>query len=296
MRIAIVQLQPRKGDVAANLATVRDAFAQLVGGAEPPELIVLPEAALTGYFLEGAVYDCSFTSEAFAALLAGAWRDAGASAPVDVVCGFYENAGGTLYNASLYATLATDGTAAIAHVHRKLFLPTYGVFDEERFLTRGRRVQAFDTQFGRMAMLICEDMWHAIVPTIAALKGARYIIVPSASPGRGIGGAGELESTAYWRNLLSLTASEHGVYVIYAGLTGFEGGKGFAGSSSVTSPRGAVIVQAPELGPCIVQAAIDPIEIDLARAVLPLLGDLASVLPDLLLDDELPLPARIRHA
>jgi predicted amidohydrolase len=295
MRLAIVQMQPRKGDVAANVAMLRTTFAEMLSTAEPaPELVVLPEAALTGYFLEGAVYDCSFSAEAFAALLAGAWRDAGARGPVDIASGFYENAGGTFYNAALYATLQADGTAAIAHVHRKLFLPTYGVFDEERFLTRGRRVQAFDTRFGRAAILICEDMWHAIVPTIAALKGARFIIVPSASPGRGIGGSGELESTAYWRALLSLTASEHGVYVIYAGLTGFEGGKGLAGASSVVGPRGTTLVEAPAIGTCIVRIEIDLAEIDLARAVLPLLGDLAGVLPDLLLDDELPLPVSLR--
>ncbi len=294
MRVAIVQMQPRKGDIAANLAMLRDAFAAVLALERPPELIVLPEAALTGYFLEGAVYDCSFASDDFAALLATAWRDAGAKESVDIASGFYENADGTFYNASVYATLAPTGTAAIVHVHRKLFLPTYGVFDEDRFLTRGRRVQAFDTAFGRVAMLICEDMWHSLVPTIAALKGARILIVPSASPGRGINGAGELESTTYWRSLLSLAAAEHGVYVLYAGLTGFEGGKGFAGGSRIVDPRGATVAEGAALGPCIVTAEIDLAEIDLARANMPLLGDLVTVLPDLLLDDELPLPVSVR--
>ncbi|MBV9027444.1 MAG: beta-ureidopropionase, partial [Candidatus Eremiobacteraeota bacterium] len=114
-------------------------------------------------------------------------------------------------------------------------------------------------------------------------------IVPSASPGRGIEHAGELESIAQCRSLLRQAAIEHGIFVIYAGLTGFEGGKGMTGSSCVIDPRGTVLVQAPPSESCIVRADLDLREIDLARASLPLLGDLHSVLPDLLLDEELPI-------
>jgi predicted amidohydrolase len=180
----------------------------------------------------------------------------------------------------------------VVHVHRKMFLPTYGVFDEERFLSRGHKLGVFETRFGAMSLLICEDACHAIVPTMAAIKGARIVIVPSASPGRGIegDGDGELESVTHWREMLHLAALEHGIYIIYAGLTGFEGGKGMTGSSCVVDPRGRIVVQAPPAEACIVRADLDLREIDLARASLPLLGDLEAVLPDLLLDDELPLP------
>ncbi len=183
-------------------------------------------------------------------------------------------------------------TERIVHIHRKLFLPTYGVFDEERFLSRGHKLGVFRTSFGDMALLICEDACHAIASTVAAVKGARILIVPSASPGRGIEGDGELESVVQWREILRMIALEHGVYVIYAGLTGFEGGKGMTGSSCVVDPRGRILVQAPPTQACIVRADLDLREIDLARATLPLLGDLEAALPDLLLDDELPLPRR----
>ncbi len=284
--VAIVQAKPRKGDLAANFASLRETFAQL-RETRSPDLVVLPEAATTGYFLEGAVYDLSFTAQAFADRLAGAWD---ANERVEIVCGFYENDAGTFYNSALYATI-DGGRAQVGHVHRKMFLPTYGVFDEERFLSRGRSLRTFDTSFGRAAILICEDVWHAIMPTIAAIKGARFLIIPSASPGRGLGGTrGVLESTDHWHELLAASAVEHGIYVIYAGLTGFEGGKGMSGASCVFSPRGELLVQAPQLEPCIVRIAIDPREIDLARATLPLLGDLGAVLPDLLLDAELTHP------
>jgi len=294
LRVAILQTKPSKGEYARNLGGAREAFAQLAG--DPPDLVVLPEGGLTGYFLEGAVYDLALPAPRFARDLSDAWRSA-SSKPVDIAAGFFENDAGTYYNSAVYVHVDPNGER-IAHLHRKMFLPTYGVFDEERFLSRGHKLGVFETRFGRMALLVCEDSWHSIVPTVAAIKGARILIVPSASPGRGIEGEGEgeLESVARWREMLRMVALEHGVYVIYAGLTGFEGGKGMSGSSCVIDPRGRVLVQGSATEACIVRADLDLREIDLARATLPLLGDLAAVLPDLLLDDELPLPRGRRDA
>jgi predicted amidohydrolase len=288
VKLGIVQVKPRKGAFEANLAALEAVFAQLAAEETPYDLIVLPEAALTGYFLEGAVYELALPADAIAARLGDAWRGASGAnpRPVDIVAGFFENAGGTYYNAAAYVHVDA-ASQTVVHVHRKLFLPTYGVFDEARFLSRGRRVDAFDTRFGRMAMLVCEDVWHAIVPTIAALKGARALIVPSASPARGLGGDGELESVRRWDELLRSYAAEHGVFVFYAGLAGFEGGKGMTGSSRIVGPRGETLARAPELGPCVLRAEIDFGEVDLARANLPLLGDLNAVLPDLLTDASL---------
>jgi predicted amidohydrolase len=288
VKLAIVQAKPRKGDVEANVVELGAVFAQLAAEERPYDLIVLPEAALTGYFLEGGVYELAFVVDELAARIARLWLAApGADrAPIDIALGFFENAAGTYYNSAVY--LEIDGAGhRVVHVHRKMFLPTYGVFDEERFLSRGRRLQAFDTRFGRMAMLICEDAWHAIMPTLAAIKGARALIVPSASPGRGLANGDELESVSHWRNVLGSYAVEHGMFVIYAGLAGFEGGKGMTGSSALIDPFGETVARLPALGAHILRATVDFSEIDVARARLPLLGDLGAVLPDLLYDDEL---------
>jgi predicted amidohydrolase len=293
--VALVQFKPRKGDIVANLATLRGIFAQLIAGpAVLPQLIVLPEAAMTGYFLEGGVYELSYSADDFAAKLDVEWRAAGGIAAVDIVCGFYENRNGTYHNSALYATIG-GGVPRVVHVHRKMFLPTYGVFDEERFLSRGRHLGVFPTPLGAAAILICEDAWHSIMPTIAALKGARMIIIPSASPGRGLAGSGMLESVERWRETTRLMASEHGVYVLYAGLTGFEGGKGMSGSSCIVSPRGELLESLDELTVAILRASLDGAEVDLARATLPLLGDLSAVLPDLWYDEELPLPRSVAN-
>lgn len=292
-QIAIVQSKPHKGRYRENLGELREIFAQLASEDPRADLVVLPEAALTGYFLEGAVYELARTAQEFAADLSGAWNAAAGNADVDLVCGFFENASGTYYNSAIYLE-CRGGSHRIAHLHRKMFLPTYGVFDEERFLSRGRRLQTFPTRLGRVAMLVCEDVWHALMPTIAAIKGAQILVVPSAAPGRGIEEDDELGSIARWREILHATAAEHGVYIVYAGLAGFEGGKGMTGTSRVVDPHGRTLVQAPALGAHIVRARLDMSEIDLARARMPLLGDLNAVLPDLLLDDELPLPRGAR--
>lgn len=288
--VALVQFKPRKGDIAGNLTALRGVFAQLIAGPGTlPHLVVLPEAAMTGYFLEGGVYELALSATEFAAKLDAQWRAAGGSREVDIVCGFYENCDGTYHNSALYATIG-GAAPRVVHVHRKMFLPTYGVFDEERFLTRGRHLGVFQTPLGTAAILICEDAWHSIMPTIAALKGTRVIIIPSASPGRGLAGAGMLESVERWQAALTLMASEHGVYVLYAGLTGFEGGKGMSGSSCIVSPRGELLASLDELTVAILRAPLDGAEIDLARATLPLLGDLSAVLLDLWYDAALPLP------
>jgi predicted amidohydrolase len=293
VQVALVQFKPRKGDVPANLAAIRSVFAQLAPSAV--ELIVFPEGAMTGYFLEGAVFELAVDAPTMAAQIDAQWRAAGGARPVDVVVGFYENALGTFHNSALYVRCGMPEGVHIVHVHRKMFLPTYGVFDEERFLTRGRRLAVFETPFGSAAILICEDAWHTLMATVAALKGARLIIVPSASPGRGLGGVGELESSARWRAILSSIAAEHGVYVLYAGLTGFEGGKGMSGSTTAFSPRGEQLAALGPLDAGILTVEIDPAEVDLARATIPLLGDLSAVLPDLWLDDEIPVARRLEE-
>jgi predicted amidohydrolase len=295
---AIAQIKPKKGDYDHNLGRIGEIFAQLDSMSPRPDTLVLPETALTGYFLEGGVREDSVSRERLFHDLLRVYREnaSPSTAPLDVIAGFYELHEGKYYNAALYATLtmADDGqvAAAIVHVHHKFFLPTYGVFDEKRFVSRGRSIEAFDTRHGRAAVLICEDVWHSVTATIAALKGAQVIYVISASPGREFGGQ-EVGNLARWKRLLPGVADEHNVWVVYAGLVGFEGGKGFTGSSCVVDPWGRTVVEGPVLDECIVTATVDLDDVATARASSPLLADLEAVLPDLAL--ELEALARLPH-
>jgi NAD+ synthetase len=277
-------MRPRKGAYQENLGRLGAVFRAAAAAPEPPELIVAPEAALTGYFLEGGVRDLAVTAEQLFHDLTCQHRDAKAP-PLDVALGFYEVHQNRFFNAGLYATLGGPD-AGVRHVHRKIFLPTYGVFDEERFVEAGRSVQAFDTRWGRAAILICEDAWHSFTPMLAALSGAQLIIIPSASPARGILGSddapGRPASLARWTRLAQDIAGEHGVYVALAQLVGFEGGKAFPGGSLVASPRGDLLAEAPVFEEALLTATLDFEEITRARADLPLLADLEMRLPHLL--------------
>src|SRR5439155_1101085 len=204
---------------------------------------------------------------------------------IDVAVGFYEVFQNRFYNSCLYATLGGPD-AGVKHVHRKVFLPTYGVFDEERFVERGHEVRAFDTRFGRAAILICEDAWHSLTATIAALDGAQLLVLPSASPARGTGkteGEGESlpASVVRWERIVRNIAEEHGVFVVYASLVGFEGGKGFPGGSLVVLPSGEIALRGPIFEEAVLTADLDFDLITQARADAPLLADLEVNLPHL---------------
>ena len=285
LRLAIAQLRPHKGAYEENLCRLGVLFREAGGWAEPPDLVVAPETALTGYFLEGGVRDLAVSADHLFDDLARQHSDAKAP-PFDVSLGFYEVHQNRLYNSAIYARLGGPD-AGIRHVHRKVFLPTYGVFDEERFVEAGRSVQAFDTAWGRAAILICEDAWHSFTPMLAALDGAQLIIVPSASPARGPvpgddSNAGRPASLNRWSRIVRDIAGEHGVYVALAQLVGFEGGKAFPGGSIVATPRGELVAQGPIFEEALIPATLDFEEITRARADLPLLADLEMRLPHLL--------------
>jgi NAD+ synthetase len=282
LRLAIAQLRPRKAAYDENLRRFGALLGEAAAWPEPPDLVLTPETAFTGYFVEGGVRDLALPADRFFADLQRVHGESGA-APLDVAAGFYEVHENRLHNSALYATLGGPD-AGIRHIHRKVFLPTYGVFDEERFVEPGRSVQAFDTRWGRAAILICEDAWHSFTPMLAALDGAQLIIIPSASPARGIHPDGNARPTSVgrWERIVQDIAGEHGVYVALAQLVGFEGGKGFLGGSMVAGPRGDMIATGPIFDEAVVPVTLDFEEITRARADLPLLSDLEMRLPHLL--------------
>lgn len=242
LHIALAQFRPSKGDPDASLSRIAEWFGRLEARAEVPDVALFPETAVTGYFLEGGVREQAMTADEMLGRLEDAWRSApGSGRPLDVAIGFYEVRDGRFYNSALYAELGPDG-ARLRHVHRKVFLPTYGVFQEERFVDAGDGFAAFDTRWGRAALLICEDIWHPEAAAAAVDDGARLLLVPSASPARGAApGPGMPRNLARWERLAAGTAASRGVPVVVAQLVGFEGGKGFAGGSIACEPGRGIV-------------------------------------------------------
>lgn len=274
LHVALVQFKPTKARIEANVKAVRE---QIDALAHTADLVVFPETCLSGYFLEGGVAEAALTAERLAELL-GPPPENGP----DVVLGFYERWRRQLYNSVAYLT--PDGGAwTVRHVHRKMFLPTYGVFDEARFVEPGTELRAFDTRFGRMGMLVCEEMWHSLPATILALGGAELLLVVSASPARdfGLAGKGQPGNLERWERLATGVAVEHGVFVAVAQLVGSEGGKVFPGGSLAVGPDGALLARGELLEAGVTLASLDATAIDRARVQTPLLADLEQMLPHL---------------
>jgi NAD+ synthase (glutamine-hydrolysing) len=289
LHVAVAQIHPRKGDYAGNVDRVGTLLSEIAALEPRPQVVHFPETVLSGYFVEGGVRDVAVSAGTVAADLDSAYRAAPrdvALRAIDVIVGFYERWRGTLYNSAAYVRLGEgDGDARVLHVHRKAFLPTYGLFDEERFVERGHEIRAFATPWGRAAILICEDAWHSLSATIAALDDAEVIFVSSAPPARGIHPRRDdipgPASVARWDRLVREMAEEHGVYVSQANLVGSEGGKVFAGCSALFGPYGDVRARGPAWEEAIVAVSIDLDDIGRARADTPLLADLRNALPHL---------------
>ncbi len=289
LNVALGQLQPRKGDYTANMQRIGAVVASLSEASPRPQVVHLPETVLSGYFVEGGAREVAVTAGTLANDLDGAFSEAhqkipGGGRPIDVILGFYERWRETLHNSVAYVRIG-DGAPQVLHVHRKAFLPTYGLFDEERFVERGHDLRAFDTPWGRAAMLVCEDAWHSLSGTIVALDNAEVIFISTATPARGA--QKPVEETpgpanaARWERLVRDIAEEHGVFVSLSNLVGSEGGKVFAGCSCLFGPRGDLRLRGPAWEEAALLATLDLTDMRRARADAPLLADLRTALPHL---------------
>jgi predicted amidohydrolase len=189
-----------------------------------------------------------------------------AAGPAALVAGFIEESPQhRFYNAAFFA----DG-GRIVHVHRKVYLPTYGLFDEQRYFAAGERIEAFDTaRFGRVGLLICEDFWHLSAAAIMQAEEIDLLICVANSPARGV--AGEEIRIAETYDLMARTFAQLlGAMVILVNRVGFEDGLCFWGGSRIVGPDGSVLAEAPMLDETLAIGTIDLAELRRQRMITPL--------------------------
>jgi NAD+ synthase (glutamine-hydrolysing) len=264
IKIALAQINTRLGDVETNLEK-HLAFAKEAQDSDA-DLLVFPELSLTGYALQdlasAVAHQPAADDPIFKPLL-------DASKNLDLVVGFVDE--DTRHRFYIAAAYLSGGE--VTHIHHKVYLPTYGLFDEGRFFAWGDAIRAFDTRFGRVGIAICEDFWHASPPYLLWLDGADLLIFTSASPGRGISEDEKLESARWVEQINRAYANLFTTFVAHANRVGFEDGLNFWGGSTVFDPNGKLLVQGPYFEEAMVCVELDLNQLHRTRARLPLLRD-----------------------
>ncbi len=264
LKVGLAQITPKLGDLEANLERHLQAIEEAAESGV--ELLIFPELSLTGYRLHDLAFSLAiqpgYKDPIFARLLE-------ASRGMDLVVGFVE--ADTRQKFFISAAYLSGGD--ITHLHRKVYLPTYGMFDEGRYFAWGDQLRAFDTRFGRVGILICEDFWHVSAAYTLWLDGADILILTSSSPGRGLATEQKIGSARWVEHINQAYASMFTNFILHTNRTGFEDGVTFYGGSTIFGPEGNLLNQGPYYEEAIVTARLDLNELRRARIRLPLLRD-----------------------
>ncbi len=262
--LGLAQIKTVLGDVQTNLQKHLAYIEQ--ARQEGVQLLCFPELSLTGYNLQDLTYEVAIRPAADHPVFEPLYR---ASHDLDLMVGFVEeDARHRFFIASAYLS-----QGKLVHVHRKCYLPTYSLFDEGRYFAWGDDVRAFDTRFGRMGILICEDFWHASPPYLLWLDGADILLLASASPGRGLDRHEKLASSRWVERVTQAYAGLFTCFVAHTNRVGFEDGFNFWGGSMVYDPDGELLAQAAYDGEELLVVPVDLNQLHRTRARLPLLRD-----------------------
>lgn len=263
-RIALAQLAPRLGEVDANLELTRDWLRRAV--AEGASLVAFPELALTGYLLADLVPEVAMRADD--PRLGALSREAPGAL---VAIGFVEETDGHRFCNS--AALLRDGE--LIGLHRKVYLPTYGMFDEGRFTRAGDQVRTHPVgePLGRVGLSVCEDFWHPSLPMLQAHDGASLLVNLAAGPARAPGSAAGLAAIAGWHKMQDTYALLGTVAVAFCNRVGNEEGLTFWGGSRLLAADGSTIVEGPLYDEALVVGALETDDLRMQRYGLPLLAD-----------------------
>jgi predicted amidohydrolase len=249
MKVALAQIAPRLGDVRQNVEMHLDVLEK--ARRSKTDLVVFPELGLTGYTLKDLVEEVALDPDSDPLFRKVVARTRGLSA----VVGFVEerpSEKGLFYNS---AAFIADGR--LLHVHRKVYLPTNGMFEEAKFFAQGRDFRTFTAPFGRVGLLICRDFLHYGASYVLYSSGADMIICISAAPGRGVEGGEAFATSRMWELMGEAVSYFSTSFVLYANRVGVEDGVTFAGGSFVYAPGGRLAGRAAYLDPELLVRRVD---------------------------------------
>ena len=263
-RIGLAQFAPRLGEVDANLELAGEWVRRAT--TEGAQLVAFPELALTGYLLSDLVPEVAMPASD--PRLDALSRDAG---DVLLAIGFVEETDDHRYANS--AALLRNGE--LLAVHRKVYLPTYGLFDEGRFTRAGDRIRTQDVgePLGRIGLSVCEDFWHPSLPMLQAQEGAALLINIAAGPARAPGSAAGTRAIAGWHKMQDTYALLGTVAIAFCNRVGNEEGLTFWGGSRLLAADGSVVAEGPLYEEALVVGSLETDDLRMQRYSLPLLAD-----------------------
>ena len=262
MKVAIVQFRSVLGDFKANLEKTVDFIEKAIE--DGAEICLFPELNLTGYNVQDITSEIAVTAQQ---LENSPLKPLSEKVSI-IVGGIEESEEHVLYNSAFCFS-----KGKLIHVHRKVFLPTYGMFDEGRFTGAGKEVKTFYLNGVKSTALICEDLWHFSTVYLSFIQGTKFIFALSSSPGRGYRENGEFGNAKIWKNMGEFYSRMTGSYFFYANRVGVEDGFVFSGKSFACDPFGNVIAEASPFKEEILLVNADLSLIRAARISLPLLRD-----------------------
>ena len=264
IKIALAQISCKRGDKAENIKKIESRVTR--AKRQGAELVIFPELSLTGYTMRDQIYELAETipghSTTFLEKLA---KKTGAY----IVFGMpelSEKTQATVYNAAVLV-----GPDGFIGKYRKMYLPTHSVFEEKRYFRPGYQTAVFETELGKIGLIICYDIFFPEVSRLTRLKGAQLIVCISASPAT---------RRTFFETLTAARAIENTAFLAYVNLVGIEDGLQFWGGSRLVGPNGKTLVQAKYDEEDLVIGEINYADIRPTETFVPILKDLRPELFD----------------
>ena len=229
LRVALAQINTVVGDLTGNVERILQFMARARSAGA--DVVAFPEMAITGYPAEDLLFRSAFLRDNVKAMHQVVAKSQGLTA----VVGYAHVEDGQVYNA---AAIAHDGR--LVDVYRKHHLPTYGVFDEDRYFQSGRVFPVYTIGGVNVGVNICEDIWFADGPASCQRRaGAEVIVNVSASPYH-------LDKQRIRESIVRSSARDNAVYVAYVNAVGGQDELVFDGASVIFDPSGGLVARARE--------------------------------------------------
>lgn len=263
-KIALAQISSKPGDKKGNLRKIEQAAIE--AEKQRAQLLILPEMSLTGYVIKDRIYELAEEIPGHSTRLV---EKIAKETGVHIIFGMPELSPNT--RATFHNTSVLVSPKGLVGKYRKMYLPTHSMFEEKRYFRPGYHTSVFNTEVGRIGLLICYDIYFPEVTRLARLEGAQLLVCISASPA---------VRRSFFEILTIARAVENTTFFAFVNLAGIEDGLQFWGGSRLVSPSGKVLVQAKYDEEDFVTCDIDYADIKPIEAFIPTLKDLRPELFD----------------